>query len=198
MNYLSETTTRMRRLGGFEKLFSLIDQSGPTHFAVAAKIEGQTTTGGWRTALDLVQRRHPSFSVGIEQEGTGAAYFSRAAARIPLRIVASDDLRWEPEIEREMAAPFNANRAPLVRAVLVHQPHRAVFILVSRHSIADARSLIFAIRDVLQAFSGKFADPLPSSLDALLAVPAEDAECAAADSCRGFQPVRLTARSRMS
>lgn len=160
-----------RPLGLAEHMFWLLNQNSPVNFGVCAQVEGRTTVEAWRAALDMVQQRHPNFSVKIEVDKDSSLYFHHVAeARIPLRIVERDDLRWEPEIEKEIAIPFDAREAPLVRAVLLHQAHRAVFILTSHHSIADGKSLVFAIRDTLQALSGKLLDPLPAipPMDALL------------------------------
>jgi hypothetical protein len=171
MNYSSQPTARMRQLGSGEQFWWLIDQNHPTHFAIAAEIEGATTVEAWGAALDRVQRRHPNFSVNIERDKDGnLCFYHVAGVRIPLRIIAGDNLRWEPEMVREVATPFDTRQAPLVRAVLLHQAHRAVFILVSHHSIADAKSIVFAIRDILQAFSGKTLVPLAprAALDTLL------------------------------
>jgi hypothetical protein len=55
----ADTTTVLRPLGSFEEFFWLIDQNRPLHFALAAQVQGPTTVGRWRDALDLVQRRHP-------------------------------------------------------------------------------------------------------------------------------------------
>jgi hypothetical protein len=119
-----------------------------------------------------MQQRHPNLFVKIALDDAANPYFhSVASARIPLRIVAGSDLQWEPEIEWELATPFDSGRAPLVRAVLLHQAHRAVLILVAHHSIADGRSLVFAIRDTLYALSGQSLGPPPAiaSLDAWFA-----------------------------
>jgi hypothetical protein len=171
MNSSSHPMTVTRRLGIGEHAFWLMNQFTPFHFAICAQIEGPTTVEGWRAALDMVQRRHPLFSVNIRLNKDGHPHFQHfAETRIPLRVIASDDLRWEPEMERELLTPVNAEHSPLVRAVLLHQAHRAVIILSSHHSIADTKSLIFAIRDALQALSGKLLDALPpiGSFDTLL------------------------------
>jgi hypothetical protein len=58
----------------------------------------------------------------------------------------------------------------LVRAVLVLQPDRTFLILAAHHSIADTKSLVFAIRDMLQILAGHALEPLPAvgPLDSLL------------------------------
>jgi len=128
-----------------------------------AQIEGATTLGRWRAALDLLQRRHPFFSVSIKKNGKSAPYFCRETASIPLRVVQGKDVvrRWESEIERELSIPFNAEQAPLVRVTLLHDADRWVFILVAHHAIADGLSIAYAIRDLLQVLSGNPIDLLP-------------------------------------
>jgi NRPS condensation-like uncharacterized protein len=151
----------LRPLGALEQLLWLLDQNSPRHFVLAAQIEGPTTIKGWRDALDLVQRRHPFLSVGIGTDPN--PYFRQESAEIPLRVVEGDDatLGWESEIARELSLSFNARQAPLLRAVVLHEAERAVYILAAHHSIADGLSLSFVIRDTLQALVGVPLDALP-------------------------------------
>jgi hypothetical protein len=149
-------------------MFWLLNQNSAVHFAVCAQVGGTTAIEDWHEALDTMQQRHPNLFVKIALDDAANPYFhSVASARIPLRVVAGSDLRWEPEIEWELATPFDAEQAPLIRAVLLHQAHRAVLILVAHHSIADGRSLVFAIRDTLYALAGQSLGPPPAiaSLD---------------------------------
>ncbi|MBV8482860.1 MAG: hypothetical protein JO077_08355 [Verrucomicrobia bacterium] len=161
------TPTVLRPLGSLEEFLWLIDQHRPVHFALAAQVQGATTVGGWRDALDLVQLRHPLLSVCIEANGDCRPRFRREAAPISLRVVQEDNVvqRWESEIELELSIPFDARQAPLVRAVLLHEADQAVFILVAHHSVADGVSIAFVIRDVLQVLSRNpigLLPPLPA------------------------------------
>ena len=55
------------------------------------------------------------------------------AIPIPLRLVEDEpELRWEAEVGRELATPFNPTRAPLIRALLILGARDAAFILVYR------------------------------------------------------------------
>ena len=130
---------------------------------MTAHVEGQTTIAAWRTALDALQERHPFFSVGIERGDGGSPYFRPDVnARIPLRVVANPErANWQMEVAKELATPFDEQRAPLVRAVLSHGTRESVFVLTAHHSIADGLSLTYAIRDVLRALNGKTLEPLP-------------------------------------
>ena len=75
---LSTATTpaALRPLGSLEKFLWLIDQNRPVHFALAAQVQGPTTVGRWRSALDLMQPRHHLLSVCIETDGNCRADFA--------------------------------------------------------------------------------------------------------------------------
>jgi hypothetical protein len=165
----------IRSLGSLEHLFWLLDQHHFVHFAVTALISGETSSRDWRRALDRLQKRHPILSVCIDGEPDSVPLFRQAEATpIPLRIVEHEpELRWEAEIGKELATPFNPSRAPLIRALLIQGARDAAFMLVAHHSIADGLSLAYAIRDTLDALAGRFLRPLPwlPSQDDMMNVP---------------------------
>src|ERR1700720_2759508 len=133
---MSASETLIRYLGPSEAYFWLSNQNSWKHFVVAAQITGETTTASWRTALDAVQRRHPLLGVCIDADYSGAPYFRLLPElRIPLQIVSGDAL--------------------LVRAVLLHEAHRATILLTVHPSIADGLSVALIVRDILEALSGK-------------------------------------------
>jgi hypothetical protein len=153
----------IRSLGSLEHLFWLLDQNRFVHFAVTALISGATSPRDWRRALDRLQMRHPILSVCIGGEPGSVPSFRQAdATPIPLRIVQDEpELRWEAEVGKELATPFDPSQAPLIRAVLIHGARDAAFMLVAHHSIADGLSLAYAIRDTLDALAGRSLRPLP-------------------------------------
>jgi hypothetical protein len=152
-----------RPLRGLERFFWLTDQNRPVHFVMAACVEGRTTLAGWRAALDAVQGRHPLFSVAIETKDGNAPHFrSVTGARIPMRIaLAPTPSGWLSEMAWELATPFHAERAPLVRSVLMHGEDESVLILSAHHSIADGLSVAYVIRDLLRALGGERLEALP-------------------------------------
>src|SRR5215467_13680432 len=153
----------VRPLGSLEHLFWLFDQHHFVHFAVTALISGETSPRDWRRALDRLQKRHPILSVCVDGEPDSVPSFRQAdVTPIPLRIVEDEpELRWEVEVGKELATPFNPSRAPLIRAVLIPGARDAAFMLVAHHSIADGVSLAYAIRDTLDALAGRSLPPLP-------------------------------------
>jgi hypothetical protein len=140
-----------RRLGAFEELFWLYDQSSPAHFTVTAEIAGFVDHSDWRRALNDLQRRHPMMRVGVDPKTRHFKPTPNTA--IPLRVISDPTATWLNELRREISMPFIADGAPLIRAVLLHAQDRATLILVAHHSIADALSLVFAVRDLLQSLA---------------------------------------------
>jgi NRPS condensation-like uncharacterized protein len=152
----------LRPLGAFEELFCLFDQHFPTNHALAAQITGHTTAERWRDALDAVQQRHPLLSACIDTTFNRVPHFRRVTGqRIPLRMVSSPHARWQREIAEEVNEPFTPDKAPLFRAVLLHQETQCIFILSSHHAVSDGFSLIFLLRDILLALSGHALEALP-------------------------------------
>jgi hypothetical protein len=176
VNASSIDTEGIRPLGTMERCLWLLDQTHPTNFSIAAEIEGPTTLTSWRSAFDAVQRRHPFFSVCIDEDEKANPYFRRVVrTQIPLRVVDNKNAesQWEREIESELSVRFDPKRAPLIRVVLLHQPNRSILILTSYHPIGDGISMAFAIRDTLRALAGEKLEALPPlpSMEDLLGMP---------------------------
>jgi len=158
----------LRPLGAFEELFCLFDQHFPTNHALAAQITGHTTVQRWRDALDAVQPRHPLLSVCIDTTFNRVPHFRAVTnQRISLRVATSPFAQWQQEIAEEVNAPFTPDRAPLFRAVLLHQETHCTFILSSHHAVSDGSSLIFLLRDILLTLSGH-------ALETLLLAPSRE------------------------
>jgi hypothetical protein len=150
-----------RPVGSDQAFWWLIDQNHPVHVALVAEVSGPTTVDGWRTALDEVQRCHPNLSGKIIRDEDADLWFHHVAgAPIPLRVVEGNAAAWESELAREMTTRLDLGQAPLARATLIHQQNRSTLILAMHHSIADAKSILFAIRHILLALSGQPVEKL--------------------------------------
>jgi hypothetical protein len=160
---ISASESLIRYLGPSEAYFWLSNQNSWKHFVVAAQITGETTTDSWRAALDAVQRRHPLLGICIDADDNGTPYFRPLPElRIPLQIGPGNAPQgWEDTMEAELSTPFPVEDALLVRAVLLHEAHRATILLTVHHSIADGLSVALIVRDILEALSGKPLKALP-------------------------------------
>jgi hypothetical protein len=171
---LPSTKDFVRYLGAFEHLHWLFSQSGPRAFAHAMEVLGTTTVDQWRTALNALQRSQPFFSVRIDVDDHKRPYFRHVdSSPIPMRVL---DRRltasWEAEMGKEVSTMISADHAPLLRAVLIHETERSIFIITAHHSISDGVSMTAALCDLVQALSGKQLErrPVPPSSEHSLGV----------------------------
>lgn len=165
-----------RDLGPFEHLLWLTDQWTPRHFAVAARVRGALDAPSLRAALLRAQRRHSALRARIDADQRKCPRFvSGDAAQVPVRVrdrVVGDE--WRTELASELATPFDAHTAPLVRAVLVQGSSVSELILLVHHSLGDAIAAAFLIRDLLDDLAGAPAPrPLPPRppMEELLGLP---------------------------
>jgi hypothetical protein len=149
-------TALPRPLGALEKLFWLADQNRPTHFAIAAEVDGSTRIEQWQDAIDLVCRQSALIWSRIVPDQRGTPVFTPVpCGSIPLRVVENAMSGWTAHVVAQLDQPFDASRAPLLRATLLHGADRSVSILCVHHCIADGLALCFLMRDVLRAFAGE-------------------------------------------
>jgi NRPS condensation-like uncharacterized protein len=164
-------TTISGPLGALEKLFWLIDQNRPIHFAIAAEVGGSTRIEQWQDALDRVCRQSAPIRSRVVPDERGAPVFQPVPrGSIPLHVVNDAAPTWAVHVADQVNRPFDASKAPLLRATLLHGADRSVIILCAHHAIADGLSLSYLVRDLLPALAGETValDPETASLEHLV------------------------------
>jgi NRPS condensation-like uncharacterized protein len=143
---------RMRKLGANERITWSYQQIRPMHFVIAAKIIGKITIEEMQNALEKAQQRHPLLNVGVVTvDGSETPWFKKDLAQIPLRIIKRINTeQWEQVVEEELENPFNPCEAPLVRVSLVSGENIYELVITCDHTIADGKSSLFLLRDILQ------------------------------------------------
>jgi hypothetical protein len=145
-----------RYLGALEHSFWLYSQCFPMDFATVAKLQGQLSVDRLSEVLEQVQQRHPLLRVRIATDALGQPKFVETDDEIPLRLVArTDDRQWQTELEVELARTLDWQVAPLLRVVLVQSGNESELMIICHHTIADGRSGIYLMRDILQGLCGK-------------------------------------------
>jgi len=144
----SSPTRRIRRLVNNERKF-LWSPSG--NVTVVGRVWGDLPREALREALGRIPERHPLLASRVEQDGERALWFVHdPGIEIPLRVVERvSDEGWIGEIDREIHAPWDQFRGPLIRFVLVHSPEVSEVIAFCQHAICDGTALAFLMRDVL-------------------------------------------------
>ena len=145
-----------RPLGAMEKIFYLLNQNHPNHFAITGEVTGPTRIDQWQNGLNLVARHSPLVWSRIERDRNDVPVFrSSPHGSVPLKVVSYDGPRWTDEVAAQLAQPFDEMRPPLLRATLLHSAERSTIVLVAHHSISDGLSLTFLLGDLLRAVSGQ-------------------------------------------
>jgi hypothetical protein len=159
----NQDQSMLRQLSPLEQYAWLSDQASPKHFSVSAQIRGYATIASWHSAINALQLRHPLLRAGVRATSDGILHFyDDNRIPIPFRVVLRESGRtWEQELEREYAIPFGTGDVPLARVALLYGEEISNVIVTINHSIADGRSAVHLIRDILDALSGKALQILP-------------------------------------
>ena len=141
-----------RQLGTSERTIWLYDRVRPVHFTLTANILGKVHLERLEQALAQVQQRHPLLNVKIALDRTEIPWFITETQIISIRVVKRQSpQQWQQEVERELANPFDWNQAPLIRVVFIQGDDVSDLIVTCHHAIADGMSVVFLLRDILQA-----------------------------------------------
>ncbi|WP_186461847.1 condensation domain-containing protein [Mucilaginibacter pallidiroseus] len=136
-----------------EKIYWTLEQKGMIHFVTVAEIETSVPPGkeAWQMALQTVQAKHAALNYSIKGETSETVHFQEHRSKpIPLEIrpMPSDGL-WDHEAEKELAKPFDLNRAPLLRVTILERTGGCAVLLTVNHSIGDGLSAAFLLREIV-------------------------------------------------
>lgn len=164
---MMDYTTLERNLSPSEKLWWILDQECRCNFVIHARITGPIQEELLRQSLDAVQTRHPMLRVCVERDGWNSLSFkTRSVQGIPLRTVEEPPDAWITQAEKELHEELRVHAGPLVRCTLVcHSLEDHTVLIAFHHSIGDALSGSFLMRDLTQAmalaYSGEKCELLP-------------------------------------
>jgi hypothetical protein len=169
----ASTAQLVRPLGAYERGFHRRAEELPLHFSLVAEFAGALEPEQLRQALLAVQQRHPLLSVHIEDHpGTRLGYYRSAVVPpIPLAVLDTDQ-SWEQVVAEELATPLDPTTAPLLRVALLRRgPAAATLVLTFDHVIADGKSAVYVLQDILTVLQGQPLAllPVPPSRETLLA-----------------------------
>ena len=153
-----------RRLSPMERSQWLTDQQCCSNFLSHARFIGPLNKPILHQALDNLQVRHPLLRVRIVRAGRkNANFISDSEAAIPIRSVQSVSGNWTVEAEHELNTRFKAERAPLMRCVLIQHDHELhTVLLVFHHAIGDGLSGSYLMRDLFSSADAIICGENPS------------------------------------
>jgi len=141
----------IRKLSNLERAFLWNPYSNAV---IAARIKGNISEEKIKRSLMKVRQIHPFLGVKILFDKNHDAWFSTDNVPSPdIKIVSRlTDTQWFEEFQENIKIPFNLEKGPLIRFILLHSEEVSDLIIISSHSICDGMSLIYLIRDLLKNY----------------------------------------------
>ncbi|GAB4218101.1 MAG: hypothetical protein Fur007_22570 [Rhodoferax sp.] len=172
----------LRPLDPGEAFFTVIDTAFCMNFVVLAERDAALDRPALQCALAQVQARHALLQTCLVWDAEAGLCFAAAKDQpVPVRAPACDGATWVQAVEAEMQMRFAPGLGPLVRALALQWPDanaagatRSVLALCFHHAVADGRSGVAVLREVLAAYVQALAAPsmCPPSPKGLLSTPA--------------------------
>ncbi|KAK3805044.1 MAG: syringopeptin synthetase C [Benniella sp.] len=152
-------------------LAQMDETSEANHISTAVRLGGDLNRDAWQKALNTLFTRHETLrSVFVAIDGQPQVRLLPADSRIPVRWT---DLRGSPDVgsqlermsTKEAKDPFDLERGPLIRILMVQLDNNEhVFMVTQHHIISDGWSLAIFNRELSTlygAYCNGGSDPLP-------------------------------------
>ena len=123
----------------------------PNNVVVIATLNGNILEDDLIEALKKVAQMHPIIGVRVVVDINYDAWFTdEGAAPLQLKIISRKSSRqWINIIENEHNIPFDFDKGPLIRFILLKSEEISDLIVICQHSICDGISLTNLIQDIM-------------------------------------------------
>jgi NRPS condensation-like uncharacterized protein len=167
---MSETNTNeeeifTQKLTGRQRLFL---RSPAYSVAMVARIQGNISLEALKQAIHCVQRRHMMLQVRVVTSENGDPLFTADEfAAIPVRqMTRASSTHWQQVCLNEYQVPFEMDKGPLIRFILLYSPDVSDLVVFCQHSICDGMSLAYLLYDMLEHLKDpdRRVEPLPAPL----------------------------------
>jgi NRPS condensation-like uncharacterized protein len=138
-----------RPLGGTERMRLWFPN---INVVMAARLKGNITERDLNHALAKARQKHPLLGARVQFDSEGQGLFTTRdvppnALKVIPRETQDDWLTW---VKQELRHPWQIGTGPLARFILLHAAGGSDLLVNAHHSICDARSLAYLIRDILR------------------------------------------------
>jgi NRPS condensation-like uncharacterized protein len=103
-----------------------------------------------KTSLALIKRKYPMVSARIEQDVDGRAYFAVGdVPDFPIKVLnKTTDHQWIEQAWQEQKEPFNLQKGPLIKFLLLASADSTDLVVICHHAICDGLSLAYLLKDI--------------------------------------------------
>ncbi|WP_455139301.1 condensation domain-containing protein [Candidatus Hodarchaeum mangrovi] len=160
----------VRKVSPLERIFN---RSPYAIVTMIARIKGNISENLLRDALNKVRQRHMNLRVRIYEDEEHNLWFTPEGVKeIPIEIITrkSDD-HWIDIYHNASKIPFEFEKRPAIRFILVQSPEISELIIICHHIICDGMSLAYLARDIMMYLGDPsrevevLPDPLPVDLN---------------------------------
>lgn len=142
----------VRKVSNIERAFLWKPNS---NVSMIVRIRGEFSEEKLKTALERVRQIHPFVGARIVFDSDHNAYFATDNVPPPrLKTIKRDsDAHWFKELQNEIQIPFEMEKGPLIRFILVHSKEVSDLVIICSHSICDGMALVYLVRDLLENYT---------------------------------------------
>jgi NRPS condensation-like uncharacterized protein len=159
-----------RKISPLERLFT---RSPFSLVTMVVRIKGEVTENQFIQAVSKVQRRHTNLRVRIRDDQDHVPWFTtEEVGDIPVKVVPREaDDHWIQIHKEASKVPFEFEKRPAIRFILVHSSTASELIILCHHIICDGLSLAYLARDIMEHLGDPnrevevLPDPLPVNSD---------------------------------
>ena len=148
MAYNFDNLQDKRKITPPERFFSRSPHSIVT---MVVRIRGGVSGEMLKSALEKVQKRHELLRMRIIEDDAHVQWFTpEGADDIPVDVVArSSDQDWIEFHAEKLKEPFEFDRRPAIRLLLVQSQEISELVILCHHIICDGMSLAYLARDLM-------------------------------------------------
>jgi NRPS condensation-like uncharacterized protein len=150
----------------------------PNNVAIIATINGKIKDDDLTEVLKKVTWMHPLMGVRVVIDSNNDAWFTdECVAPLSLKIISRRSNRqWIDIVENEYNIPFEFEKGPLIRFILLKSKEISDLIIICQHSICDGISLTNIVQDIMFLLSNtetnvRMIDPILPVSENFPAVP---------------------------
>ncbi len=144
-----ESNNQMYRkeLNQRERTHAKVPQSNIT---MIARILGTVSPDKLRDVIKKMLKRHPILNAHLQSKGRELWLVANPSLEIPLKVISreSDD-QWNVIVRQEHKIPFEMEKGPLIRFILLYSKEVSDLIIFCQHTICDGMSLAYLARDIM-------------------------------------------------
>ena len=137
--------------------------------SMIARIKGRVSKEQLVKSVSILSQKHSLLKVKITDKNKGDLWFtSEEVEEIPVEVINRESIQqWMEVLEEKCKVPFEFDKRPPIRFILIQSPTVSELIILCHHIICDGLSLAYLTRDLMTSLGNPnneieiLPDPMP-------------------------------------